>query len=90
MKKTILVSFSLLIFVVNAVCDERYFVDSIGDIDALGKGGWLYPEDTAFIAKNEIVKEPKVEKKPVEIKLEYKNSDTEECTSIKKGCGSSR
>ena len=90
MKKTILVSFSLLIFVVNAVCDERYFVDSIGDIDVLGKGGWLYPEDTAFVAKNETVKEPKVEKKPVEIKIEYKDSDTGECTSGKEGCASSR
>ena len=86
MKKIILFFFTLSLF-----ADEVYFVDSSKDIDNLGQGGWLFIEDTAFIEKNEtVIIEPSYPKKQVDIKIEYINSDTGECKSAKKGCGSSR
>ena len=90
MKKLVLFIFSFLLLSVHSFADEVYFIDGTSDTDNLGGGGWFFAEDTAFVSKSEIVNEPVVEKKPVEIKIEYKDSDTGECTSVKKGCHSSR
>jgi hypothetical protein len=93
MKKSILFASSLMFLSINSIADEIYFVDTTGDVDILGQGGWMFAEDSAFITKSEITKEPtveKIEKKPIEIKIEYKDADTSECKSIKKRCASSR
>jgi hypothetical protein len=73
----------LLFLSVIAFADKNYIID---DIKLLKQNGWILVDETLNIEKKQ-----KIDTAVNNIKLfEYKNAESSECVSIKKGCTSSR